>query len=159
MRQDHEPPSATRLWGWRYHHTGIPTRRPRDGERYLPRFKMYVSGFPDSPYGVVWMRFEPGSPIPELVQAVPHVAFEVKDIDEALKGKEVLSAPGTPSAGVRAAMIVDNGCPIELIEFTKTTRHGVRGRRRAQPQRSTDTGVVGGRQATSLARVVRQGHD
>ena len=119
-RQDHEPPPATHRWGWRYHHTGIPTQQRRDGERYLPQFKMYVSGFPDSPYGVEWMRFEADSPISELVKTVPHVAFEVDDLDEALKGKQVLSAPGSPSAGVRAAMILDNGCPIELIEFTGT---------------------------------------
>lgn len=124
-RQDHEPPCATHRWGWRYHHTGIPTRQRRHGERYLPQFRMYVSGFPDSPYGVEWMRFEPDSPIPELVQTIPHVAFEVADIDEALKGKELLAAPGSPSMGVRAAMIIDNGCPIELIEFTRPTRREV----------------------------------
>ena len=121
-RQDHEPPPATSRWGWRYHHTGIPTSEPRDGERYLRKYKMYVSGFSESPYGVEWMRFDADSPISDLVKSVPHVAFEVDDIDEALKGKAVLSAPGSPSAGVRAAMIVDNGCPIELIEFRKRTR-------------------------------------
>jgi hypothetical protein len=118
MRADHEPPTALDLWGWRYHHTGIPTDRPRPGERYLAQFKMHVSGFPESPYGIEWMRFEPDSPVPELVRTVPHVAFEVDDIDAALEGKEVLSPPGSPSSGVRAAMIVHDGCPIELIEFT-----------------------------------------
>jgi hypothetical protein len=118
-RQDHELPSATHRWGWRYHHTGIPTTEHRPGERYLAQFKMYVSGFPDSPYGIEWMRFEAESPISELVKTVPHVAFEVDDIEAALTGKKVLSAPGCPSAGVRAAMIIDNGCPIELIEFSK----------------------------------------
>jgi hypothetical protein len=78
---------------------------------------MYVSGFPESPYGIEWMRFEADSPIPELVRTVPHIAFEVNDIDQALLGKDVLSPPSVPSAGVRAAMIVDNGCPVELIEF------------------------------------------
>ena len=86
-RQDHEPPSAIDRWGWRYHHTGIPTEQRRDGERYLPQFKMYVSGFPDSPYGVEWMRFETDSSISDLVKTVPHVAFEVPDIDVALQGK------------------------------------------------------------------------
>jgi hypothetical protein len=119
MREDYEPPPATHGWGWRYHHTGIPTGRPRNDERYLPQFKMYVSGFPESPYGIEWMRFEADSPISELVRTVPHVAFEVDDIEEALKGKQVLSAPGSPSAGVRVAMIIDNGCPIELIEFSR----------------------------------------
>ena len=129
-REGHEPPRATERWGWRYHHTGIPTRQPRDGEHYLPQFKMYVSGFADSPYGVEWMRFEPDSPISDLVKTVPHVAFEVDDIDEALEGKKVLSAPGSPSTGVKAAMIVDNGCPIELIQFVRPAAGRSRARSR-----------------------------
>jgi hypothetical protein len=129
-RRDHEPPAATDRWGWRYHHTGIPTTELREGEGYLPKFKMYVSGFAESPYGIEWMRFEADSPVSELVRTVPHVAFEVDDIMKALRGKTVLSAPNSPSVGVRAAMIVDNGCPVELIEFQRTRkRRSRRGRR------------------------------
>jgi hypothetical protein len=116
MRRDNEPPPAAR-WGWRYHHTGIPTTEVRPGERHLAQFGMFVSGFPESPYGIEWMRFEPGSSVHELIQRVPHVAFEVDDLDGALAGKVLLSPPGSPSEGVRVAMIVDDGCPIELIEF------------------------------------------
>ena len=118
-RRDDEPPAATGRWGWRYHHTGVPTDEPHAGEHYLPAYRLWVSGFPESPYGVEWMRFEAGSPVPELVRKVPHVAFEVDDLDAALVGKVVLSAPASPSPGVRAAMIVDDGCPIELIEFVR----------------------------------------
>jgi len=78
---------------------------------------MYVSGFAESPYGIEWMRFEPDSPISELVQTVPHLAFEVDNLDEALKGKQLLSAPCSPSPGVTVAMIIDDGGPIELLEF------------------------------------------
>jgi len=123
-RQDHEPPAAIERWGWRYHHIGTPTRQQREGEQYLPEFKLYHSGFPESPYGLEWMRYEGDGPVHELVRAVPHVAFEVDDLDEALEGKEVLSPPSVPSAGVRTAMIVENGCPIELIEFHKEGRAG-----------------------------------
>lgn len=122
IRQDHEPPSAMARWGWRYHHTGIPTVERKPGEEYVVQFKMYVSGFPESPYGVEWMRFEEGSPVPELVRTVPHVCFEVDDLDRALQGKQVLTPPLAPSFGVRAAMIVDNGGPIELIEFGPADR-------------------------------------
>jgi len=117
-------PLATRDWRWRYHHTGIPTQEPKEGERYLPQFRMYVAGFPESPYGVEWMRFERGSPISELVQTVPHVAFEVDDIEEALKGKEILTAPCSPATGVTVAMILDNGCPIELLQFERNPLRG-----------------------------------
>jgi len=136
MRRDHEPPVATERWGWRYHHTGIPTRHRRPGERYLARFRMYVSGFSDSPYGVEWMRFEAGSPVSKLVQTVPHVAFEVDDIDEALEGKHLLSAPGPPSPGVRVAMILDDGCPIELLEFAGKQRGAAASRAKSARGRS-----------------------
>jgi hypothetical protein len=121
-RQDDEPPPAIAKDGWRYHHLGIPNDTPRSGERYLQHLKIHVSGFESSPYGIEWMRFDPDCPIPELVRTIPHIAFEVDDLDSALKGKDILSPPGSPSKGVRAAMIVHNGAPVELIEFRKKNR-------------------------------------
>ncbi len=116
-RRDHEPPWAVAEAGWRFHHLGIPTEEPRPGERYFEAYKMYVSGFEDSPYGIEWMRFEDGSPVSELVRTVPHVAFEVPDLEAAIEGKELLGEVGSPSDGLRVAMIVDDGAPIELMQF------------------------------------------
>jgi len=116
-RRDDEPPAAIAKLGWRYHHLGVPTSIPQQDEKYIAQFKMYVSGFSSSPYGVEWMRFEPDSPLPEIIKTLPHVAFEVDDLDEALQGQEVIFPPGSPSDGVRAAMIVHNGAPVELITF------------------------------------------
>ena len=107
--------------GLRFHHIGIPTNTPHPGERYLSQCKVFVSGYETSPYGVEWMRFEPGSSIPELVQRVPHVAFEVDDIVAAIAGKEILIQPNSPSEGVTVAFIVDNGAPVEFLEFTEKT--------------------------------------
>jgi hypothetical protein len=118
-RRDHEQPAVIAKYGWRFHHIGIPTDTPRPEERYLGKWKMYVSGFQTSPYGIEWMRFEQDSPISELVRTVPHVAFEVDNIDAALEGKQLIGDVSSPSEGVRVAMIVDNGAPIELLEFTK----------------------------------------
>jgi hypothetical protein len=119
-RKDNDPPAATAERGWRYHHLGIPTDTPRPGERYIEHLKLHVCGFDTSPYGIEWMRFEKDCPVPEPVKSVPHVAFEVDDLDAELMGKEVLCAPASPSRGVRAAMIVHNGAPVELIEFRKS---------------------------------------
>ena len=118
-RADHEPPLAIDEWGWRYHHLGIPTNKTMDGEVYLEPYKLYVSGFDRSPFGVEWMRYEEGSPINKLIQSVPHIAFEVDDLDFELSrfNFNVITEPNSPGNEVRVAMIEHNGAIIELIEF------------------------------------------
>lgn len=121
MRSDHEPPISVDTWGWKYHHSGIPTKKKMPGEVYLAKFKLYVSGFNSSPFGVEWMRFEKGSPIHKLIQTVPHVAFEVKNIEHELSIHRfnVISGPESNTNGIKVAMIEHNGSPVELIEFDK----------------------------------------
>lgn len=118
-RLETDPPLAINEWGWRYHHLGIPTDEIKENERYLPQFKFYVSGFSTSPFGIEWMRFEPDSPMDELVKTLPHLAFEVDDLDTELsnRGLTILTPPNSPCDRIRVAMIVHNGAPVELIEF------------------------------------------
>lgn len=101
----------------KYHHLGIPTKRDLPEEDYLPEFKIYASGYAESPYGIEWMKFEAGCTLPELVKTVPHIAFVVDDLQAAIKGKEILIEPNSPSKGVTVAFIVDNGAPVELLQF------------------------------------------
>ena len=119
VRLDHEPPSVIARQGWRYHHLGIPTVTPRAGERHLPSLKIWVSGFQTSPYGIQWMRFEADAPYPEIIKTIPHVAFEVDDLAAALEGKQILVPPNSPAEGFTVAMILDDGAPVELLEFAK----------------------------------------
>ena len=125
-RQDQELPEAIEDWGWKYHHLGIPTDTVMPNEKYLPQFKFYVSGFSTSPFGIEWMRFEKDSPIDALIQSVPHIAFEVEDLDFETKNRDfkVITEPNPPAEGVRVAMIEHNGAPIELIEFEKKNAKG-----------------------------------
>jgi hypothetical protein len=125
-RGDHEPPEAVSRWGWRFHHVGIPSLKPRSGETFLEDYGMHVSGFDTSPFGIEWMRFEAGSPVSELVRTVPHVAFEVDDLEAALAGLGVEAEISSPSAGVRTAIVEHNGAPVELIEFRNPGRGGPR---------------------------------
>ena len=121
LRKEKELPTAVESWGWKYHHLGIPTTLKMPGEKYLAQFKFYVSGFSESPFGVEWMRFDPDSPIHPLIQKIPHLAFEVEDLDFELKtrGLTIITEPNPPAEGIRVAMIEHNGAPIELIEFKK----------------------------------------
>ncbi|MDR0750833.1 MAG: hypothetical protein LBF62_14850 [Tannerellaceae bacterium] len=123
-RQDNELPQCYTEWGWQYHHLGIPTTEKRKDESYLPQFKLYVSGFPSSPFGVEWMRYEPDSPIDERVRARPHIAFVVNDLDYelAIRPVEVITPPNLPSDGLRVAMVAHDGAVIELMEFSKSNK-------------------------------------
>jgi len=116
-RKDNEPPWAIAELGWRYHHLGIPHTDPRPGEQHYERLGIFVSGFETSPFGIEWMRFEPHAEVPHLVRTVPHIAFEVDDLEQALDGREILIAPTTPSPGVRVAFIISDGAPVQLLEF------------------------------------------
>ena len=100
-----------------YHHLGIPTSVKKENETYIEKFKFYVSGYEESPYGIEWMRFEPDAPFPELVKTVPHIAFKVDNLEEALKGKEIIIQPNSPAQGTKVAFIVDNGAPVEFIQI------------------------------------------
>jgi hypothetical protein len=106
----------------KYHHLGIPTKRPMEGEVYLEDYKFYHYGFEKSEYGIEWMRFEEGCNLPEIVKTIPHVAFEVEDIFEAIKGKKVIIEPNSPSEGNIVAFIEENGAPVEFIQIDKS--HG-----------------------------------
>ncbi|WP_281648901.1 hypothetical protein [Parendozoicomonas sp. Alg238-R29] len=101
----------------KYHHLGIPTTDKKPGERHIPHLKMYVSGYEESPFNIEWMRFEEGNKLPELVKTVPHVAFEVDDLEAAIEGKNVIIEPNSPSKGLRVAFIEDNGAPVEFLEY------------------------------------------
>ena len=100
---------------------GIPTRQKMKEEKYIPHLKFYVSGFSESPFGIEWMRFDPDCPLPEMVKNIPHIAFEVDDLDYELEKRKpnILIPPNPPSEGVRVAMIEHNGAPVELLQFER----------------------------------------
>jgi hypothetical protein len=130
-RQNDEPPFVVSRRGWRYHHLGIPVADPHPGERHLEHLKVHVTGFETSPYGIEWMRFEPGCQVHDLIRRVPHLAFQVDNLERALRGCTILTPVNSPSPGVRVAMIIDDGAPIELIEFRAKKGEGRKGRVRA----------------------------
>lgn len=101
----------------RYHHLGIPTTTARDGEYHLPAIGIHVYDYRHSAYGVEWMRFDEEAQTPEIVKRVPHLAFEVDDLEAELAGKDVIIPPNSPSPGVKVAFIVENGAPIEFLEY------------------------------------------
>ncbi len=107
---------------FRYHHLGIPTTKEFAGATHLPALKMTVSDHEATPYGIQWMRFDEDCTLPELVKQLPHVAFEVGDMAEALRGKKVIIEPNEPAPGILVAFIEEAGAPIEFLQIGKENR-------------------------------------
>jgi hypothetical protein len=84
QRKENRSPYVIEKLGWKYHHLGIPVKESIPDERYIPHLKCYVSGFDTSPFGVEWMRFENNCQLSDLIKTVPHIAFEVDDLDKEL---------------------------------------------------------------------------
>lgn len=101
----------------KYHHIGIPTRVQQPGEIYLEQYKFFCTDHERNPFGIQWMRFDPECSLPEVVRTVPHVAFEVDDMEKALTGHEVLIPPNSPSKGVVVAFVLCDGAPVEFLQF------------------------------------------
>jgi hypothetical protein len=51
------------------------------------------------------------------VRTVPHVGFEVGDLSAEIARKEIFIAPNSLSPGVTGAFIVENGAPVEFLQF------------------------------------------
>ena len=106
-----------------FNHIGIPTTEIKQDEIHLPHLKMYVTDHEKSPNGIQWMRFEVDAPYPELILTVPHVAFEVDDLYEAIEGHKVIIEPNSPSEGLIVAFIEDSGAPVEFMQFEKRSNN------------------------------------
>jgi len=109
----------------KYNHVGIPTSGSFEGEIPLPHLKLTVSDHKNNPFGIQWQRYWEGAPYPDLVKTVAHVAFEVDDLQAAIKGQKVIIEPNSPSRGVVVAFIEVNGAPVELLQVDRTIRKDV----------------------------------
>jgi len=103
----------------KYHHLGIPTNESIKGEIYIKAYNCYHYGYENSEYGIEYMRYEKNCPLPEIVKTKPHIAFEVDNVNEYIKGKKVIIEPNSPSEGNIVAFIEEEGMPIELIQIER----------------------------------------
>lgn len=102
----------------RFHHMGVPVTEPRPGERYSGPFDMYTSDGINGDIHIQFHRFGPRCPLHPAIQNQVHIAFVTDDIKGYLEGKQVIMPLYEPFPGYRAAMILLDGCPVEIIETT-----------------------------------------
>ena len=79
--------------------------------------RLHITDPTAHPFRVEFLRFEEGSPMPELLQTTPHAAFVVPDLDAAMAGKDVVLEPFDANDQVRVGFIKDGDALIELMEM------------------------------------------
>jgi hypothetical protein len=99
-----------------FSHIGIPTTGDKAWDGFYEPGKIHYTDFSKDEFGIEWIRCEADSPMPEMFQKMPHLAFSVENIEEALVGRKVLVETFSPGPGVRVAFIEHNGAPVEFME-------------------------------------------
>ncbi len=102
---------------YEFHHMGIPTDIPHDGEQFSAKAGLYTADNPGK-FRIQWHRFTPDSPLHPLIRTMPHPAFKVADLAAAIEGETVLLGPYEPIDGYHVTIIDDGGVPVELIQTT-----------------------------------------
>lgn len=97
-------------------HIGIPSAEKRENSTYLEGAKLYVSDPSVSKNKFEFLYFEVGSPMPEILKHVAHLAYDVDDLEKEMGDAQVIMPPFEPFPGVKAAFIYEEGMPIELME-------------------------------------------
>ena len=102
-----------------FSHIGIPTTEEKNWDGYYKPGKIHYTDFNNDEYGIEWVKFDADSPMPEMMRTIPHVAYLVDNIEEALSGREILVETFSPGEGVRVAFIAHNGSPVEFMEISE----------------------------------------
>jgi hypothetical protein len=102
-----------------FHHVGIPTNNQLAAESHNSALKMHATGYFETPYAMEWMNFDENSSLPEIIKTQPHIGYVVENLQDAIKGRNVILEPTSPSSGVTVAFILDGRDLIEFLQFDK----------------------------------------
>jgi hypothetical protein len=99
-----------------FDHIGVPAPAKRDGMRFLESKRLWLTSPADHPYRVEWLCYEDSSPEVELVRTVPHVAYRVDSLEDAMAGESVIAEPFDVFGEVRVSFIEVDGAPVEFVQ-------------------------------------------
>lgn len=101
-----------------FDHIGIVTPDRKGEENWVESTRVWVTNPKDHPFSVEWLRFEPDSPITGPVRNMPHVAYRVRNLDEASEGMKVLLEPFEVGGFLRVGFYEHaDGSVVEFMEY------------------------------------------
>ena len=101
----------------KFHHIGLVTDKEMPGEMYFESLKVWGTNPDDDPNRVEWVRFSPQSPLADTpVAKMPHVSWLVDNLDEEIKGKELVVGPLAVGDNIRIAYFMMDEALVEYLE-------------------------------------------
>lgn len=99
-------------------HIGVPTKKVQPNESYLEGMKVYVTNPDEHEMKFEYLRFEPGSWLPAIMQVTPHIAVKVGSIQAELsKCEETLVDPLAVNENLSIAFAIRDGVIFEFMEM------------------------------------------
>ncbi len=100
-----------------YMHIGIPVTNKKEGMTYNEGMKLWMSNPDDYVYKIEYLKFEEGTPFPEIMHKNPHIAFKVDNLEEHIeKADKVIFGPADAGPTARLAFVIIDDTIIELYE-------------------------------------------
>ena len=97
-------------------HVGAPTKTVQPNETHAAGLGVFITNPDEHVFKFEFLRFEAGSPLPQLLQDNPHVAFKVDSIEKYSQNATVIVEPFAIDEKTRIAFIVKDGVILELME-------------------------------------------
>lgn len=101
-----------------YMHIGIPVLNKKPGMVYNEGGKLWMSEKVEAhDYKIEYLKFEEGTPFPEILSKQPHVAYKVDDIQKYIDDADrLIFGPAPMGPGVQIAFVIKDDAIIELYE-------------------------------------------
>ena len=102
-----------------FHHIGLPTDEVQPGEVFVAGTKVWVTDPRKHPYRIEFLRFQADSPVTGPLRDMPHVAYRVDSVQEAIRGENVILEPFHPTPNLTVSFILKDGAVEEYMQFEK----------------------------------------
>ncbi len=99
-------------------HYGVPVVNRRPNMRYVESLKIWVAD-PTDEFGIEYVKYEDGTPFPEIMHTNPHIGYKVDNFQPHLdQADSVIFPPTQVEPGLSIAFIMKGQVIIELFVYS-----------------------------------------
>lgn len=109
----------------RFDHIGVITESQQSEENFVDSTRVWVTNPRAHAANVEFLRYEHDTPVTGPIRDLPHVAYRVDNLDESIKGHEILLPPFDVADGfVRVAFVLVGGAVVEFMQYRNPNETG-----------------------------------